>query len=349
MVIKPVTGMQPLPLDDPDQVAVLVDRLQEPGADTRGLGDHFAALAGTHPDWFRPYQEQVITELLDRFEVGFDDRCVLFAGAPDRCVDHLVSRLDRPSSYLEAWTLAAIGTDAALNAVADHVRSGGDRADYEDLGVWVPPVGAARHRFLIDRRAAVLRPGHRDDLAAADHPVGLRIDQVVADPPPTLAAWHYLSLRLAGIPGLPAWPAERIHLVGPRVSCGWTLYAQIDAQGSYHDLALTIDQAPDPEEVAVLRSCWEDPDRDLGALDLRPYDADLVYCNGHIHCTPAVVGTVAGPPIGLHPNPSCPTCGRLMFHITTVQNTVREYGDGFRSLYICEDCLTSACTGTGWN
>jgi hypothetical protein len=38
-----------------------------------------------------------------------------------------------------------------------------------------------------------------------------------------------------------------------------------------------------------------------------------------------------------------------MFHVTTVENHVREYGDGWRSLFICEDCLTIACNATGWN
>ena len=36
---------------------------------------------------------------------------------------------------------------------------------------------------------------------------------------------------------------------------------------------------------------------------LKPYDGDLIYCNGHILATPGVVGTVGGPPIGLYPNP----------------------------------------------
>lgn len=341
--------MQPLPLHRPEHVAALVELLQSPDADTRGIGDHFTALAGTHPEWFRPYQEQVVTELLDRFEVSFDDQCVLFAGAPDRCVDHLVSRLGEPSSFRAAWALAAIGTEAALGAVADDVRRRGNRAEYEDLGVWVPPVGAARYRFSVYRRAAFLRPRRsRDDLAIVDHPVGLRIDQIIGDPLPTSATWHYLSLRPAEIPGLPAWSAERLHLVGPRASCGWTLFARTDDEGRYHGVAVTFDEAPDVDEAEILRAC-ESPDRDLGALELRPYDADLVYCNAHIQLTPGVVGTVGGPPIGLYPNPSCPSCGRLMFHVATVDNTVREYGDGWRSLYICEDCRTTASSATGSN
>lgn len=350
MVIRPVTGMRPLPLERPEDVAALVELLESPDADARGLADHFTALAGTHPEWFRPHQEHVVTELLDRFEVGFAEQCLLLAGASDRCVDQLVTRLGRPSSFPAAWALAAIGTETALTAVADHVRRGGDRAGFEDLGVWVPPSGAARYRFSLHRRAVFLHARESgDDLAGTDHPVGLRIDRVVADAPPTPAVWHYLSLRPALVPGLPSWPAERIHLLGPRASCGWVLFARTDGQGRYHDLAATFDEVPGPEEAEILRTSWEAPDRDLGALQLRPYDADLVYCNGHIQLTPGVVGTVGGPPIGLYANPSCPSCGRLMFHVVTVENTVREYGDGWRSLYLCEDCLTTAGTATGSN
>ena len=82
---------------------------------------------------------------------------------------------------------------------------------------------------------------------------------------------------------------------------------------------------------------------------LRPYDDTLVYSNSHIHSTPNVFGTVGGPPIGVYSNPSCRSCGRLMFHVATMTNHIRDYCDGFCSLYICEDCHVTACTAPHWN
>jgi hypothetical protein len=347
--IKPVSDMAPLPVDRPDDVAVLVELLERPDADTRGLGDHFAFLAGTRPDWFLPYQEVVVTGMLDRFEAGFADRCVLFAGAPDRCVDHLVSRLRDRWSWSDASALAAIGTDAALAAVADDVRAGAPRRAYENLGVWVPDTGPARHRFSPHRRAVLLRTADpHGELAAADHPVGLPVEQVAPDPQAGPISWHYVSLRIADVPGLPAWPAERVHLVGTRASCMWTLHANIDDQGRYRDATAVFDQEPDAEEFEIYRSP-EVPGRGDGAVDLRPYDADLVYCNGHTQLSPGLVGTAGGPPIGVYANPSCRSCGRLMFHVASVENHVREYGDGWRSMFVCEDCHTVACNATAWN
>ncbi|WP_446215215.1 hypothetical protein [Micromonospora sp. IBHARD004] len=37
MPLKPVSGMEPLPVDSPDYVAALVELLERPGADTRAL------------------------------------------------------------------------------------------------------------------------------------------------------------------------------------------------------------------------------------------------------------------------------------------------------------------------
>jgi hypothetical protein len=87
----------------------------------------------------------------------------------------------------------------------------------------------------------------------------------------------------------------------------------------------------------------------MGMLELRRYDRDLVYSNGHIHCTEGVVGTAGGTPIGLYPNPPCPGCGILMFHVATVEHHVRSYGDGFRSLFICESCRSVCCNASSWN
>jgi hypothetical protein len=344
--------MEPLPVDSPDDVTALVELMGQATEDEvlrRGLGDHFAYLAGVHPEWFRPYREVVITELLGSFGPSFADHCALLAGAPDRCVEHLLRRLRDKWSFHDAWALAAIGTDAAMAAVAEDVRAGGNRSEYEDMGVWVPPTGPAEYRFSLHRRAVFLR--RFDDpaeLAQVAHPVGLPLDQVVSDPASTLVTWHYLSLRLAEIPGLPDWPAERGHVVGPRANWGWTLTARVDDQGRYRDETVDIDEPPDAEEEEWFRSD-EQHGGNVGAVDLRPYDADLIYCNGHIILTPDVVGTAGGPPIGIYANPHCPSCERLMFHVVSVEHHVRYYGDGWRSLFICSECEVAACNATGWN
>jgi hypothetical protein len=62
-----------------------------------------------------------------------------------------------------------------------------------------------------------------------------------------------------------------------------------------------------------------------------------------------VVGDAGGPPIGIYPNPECPSCGVLMLHVASVRHHIREYGDGFRSAFICETCARAAVTGTNWN
>ncbi|OLT18500.1 hypothetical protein BJF79_17275 [Actinomadura sp. CNU-125] len=330
-----------MPIESPDDVAVLVELLER-SADARGLGDHFAFLAGTRPEWFRPHQESVIASMLDRFEVGFGDLCSLLAGAPDRCVDLVVRRLRERRSFRDVWALAAIGTGAALAAVARHdVRRGADRREYEDLGVWVPADGPARYRFSPQRRVVLLRD------EGVDHPVGLSIEEIACDPVMSPISWHYMSLRVAEVPGVPAWTAERVHLVGTRASCMWTLYANVDDRGCYRDEVVVFDEPPGPEDE--IYRAFEQPGRGVGAVELKPYDADLVYSNGHVQGTPGVVGVAGGPPLGVYANPSCRSCGRLMFHVTTVENHVREYGDGWRSLFICEDCRTVACNATGWN
>jgi len=65
--------------------------------------------------------------------------------------------------------------------------------------------------------------------------------------------------------------------------------------------------------------------------------------------TPSVMGDVGGPPIGLYPNPHCLSCQKLMFHLSTVVSDVREYGEGFRSLYLCETCGLVASHASPWN
>ncbi|WP_344140609.1 hypothetical protein [Luedemannella flava] len=119
----------------------------------------------------------------------------------------------------------------------------------------------------------------------------------------------------------------------------------MDRDGRWSDETVAHDEAPDGESDAV----DNDDTRGLGLVILRPYDDSLTYSNGHVLSTPGVVGTAGGPAIGLYPNPHCRSCDRLMFHVVTVENYIREYGHGWRTLYICEDCHVTTCTATNWN
>ncbi|MFC4044399.1 hypothetical protein ACFO1B_38810 [Dactylosporangium siamense] len=140
---------------------------------------------------------------------------------------------------------------------------------------------------------------------------------------------------------MPVWPAERVHLAGPKGSVGWVLSAATDPDGRWHDERVTYDRPPDDDEPDVSGM--------TAAVVLRPYDDELVYANGHVLSTPDVFGVAGGPAIGLYPNPHCRSCDRLMFHVTTVKHTIREHGHGWRSLCLCEDCRITTCTATNWN
>ncbi|GAB4052356.1 hypothetical protein [Catellatospora paridis] len=350
MPIKTYTGAAAFPVDTADDVTALVELLGRAAIDERlrnDLGDHFAFVAGTRPEWFRPHQDAVVTEFIDGFDVTFDNLCVLFHGAPDRRVEHLERRLRSRWTYQQAWMLAAIGTEAALTAIAGLVRDGADPGkEFEDSGIWTPATGPARCRFTPHRQVVELRTvSDPAELLTADHPVGLPLDQVVRRPEATPAVWHYLSLRLDQVPGMPDLPADRVHLASPKGSVGWTLTTAAGPDGLWHDETVTFDEPPREDETEVDNS---DP-RGIGVAVLRPYDSDLVYSNGHVLSTPGVVGTAGGPPIGLYPNPHCRSCDRLMFHVVTVQNYIREYGHGWRTLYLCERCQITTCTATNWN
>jgi hypothetical protein len=352
MPVRPVYhDVEPLPVETPEDVARLVDLLATAAEDdklSRVLGDHFSYLAATHPEWFTPYRELVLTQRVRRFNGNFGDFRILFGGASDDCVDHLLGKLRDGWSVWEGWALASIGTEAAMTAVADWVRAGGERSDLEELGVWVPPTGPAQYRFAMERKA-VFRRSLDDpaELATVDNPVGLPLADVLRDPEHSPVTWHYVSLRVDQLPGMAKWPVPRVHLVGPRANWDWRLTAAFDEQGRYHGETAQIED-PDPEDEEYLRG-EEEYGGNYGAVYLRPYDADLVYCNGHIQLTPDVVGTAGGSPLGVGRAPHCPTCTRLMFHVASVTHHVRDYGDGWRGLFVCEDCQLVTCNANGWN
>jgi hypothetical protein len=346
MPIMARSGGAALPVATAGDVAALVELLGRASTDHRlryDLADQFAYVAGVHPGWFRPHQQAVVAEGLDGLDVGLDDLCALFDGAPDSCVEHLERRLRHNWSFRDAWALAAIGTEVALTTIADLVRAGAERTEFEKSGVWTPARGPAQRRFSPQRRVVERRPVSP---AGADHPVGLPLQAFVRNPQATTVVWHYLSLRLADVPGMPAWPAERGHLAGPKGSVGWVVSAATDPDGRWHDERVTYDwPAEDDDEPDV----DNDTAGMTAAVALRPYGDDLVYANGQVLLTSDLCGVAGGPAIGLYPNPHCRSCGRLMFHVTTVKHTVREHGHGWRSLYLCEDCRITTCTATNWN
>ncbi|MEU0562906.1 hypothetical protein [Dactylosporangium sp. NPDC006015] len=329
------------PVDSPADVTALVELLGQAATDrelSETLYDHFDYVAGAHPEWFRPHQERVILELLSGFSVPFGAMCVLLRGAPDHCVEHLAAR---PARYV-LEVLAAIGTEAALTVAADLARGQRGASDLEYVGFWTPPAGPLQQRFSSHQLAVERRPvADLAELLAAEHPVGLPLDRVVRDPETTPVNWHYLSLRAAALPGVPAWPAEHLHLLDTHLS--WGVTGAVGEDGRWHDESVEAGTPDDEDE--------RDNDGPDGRamVVLRPYDDTLTYCNGHIMSTPDVFGTVGGPPIGVYSNPSCRSCHRLMFHVATVTNHLRGDGDGFRSLYICETCHLTTSAASNWN
>lgn len=283
----------------------------------------------------------------------------LLRGAPDICVERLTRRLSDNTTFPGAPTriledmLGAICTPAALQALAERVRQSGGAEEVASKGFWIPPGDApAVPRFTPERQAAQFQP-FADDLDALMnclHPVGLPVSAVMSDPSQQAVIWHYCSLSLNAIPGLPPLPVTRLHLVSPPLFDAWTLWCDLAPDGRYEHPTLSPDVDADSEETRDLRrEAIERQNIGQGQVMLLPFDDRLVYSNGHVLLTPGVEGVVGGPPIGLYSNPSCPSCGTVMFHIATMDAGARRYGDGFRSLFVCEDCERATCHATGWN
>lgn len=392
MPLQPVRSSILLPLETSEDVANLVAALRavkdEPASSKRGdlardLGDHLAYLAGTRPELFAPFRDEVLQlprEDREHVSARFATLAVLMAGASDASADHLARELEKtPADFHLPYLLASIGTAHALQCAADHARKH-DKVDaYRRMGIQVGREGPAQPRFTVSRRAVFkrpLEPGER--LEGCRHPVGLPVAEVLRRT--SMVTWHYLTLALEDVPGLPPLATKRLPLVSPRENWGWTLFLEIDPQGGVTPTRVVDDHGKDlrpslrrmntlhlfPRKLAELwlavtfeDDCVLDFDEglrdrereggDQAKLELRPYDAELTYCNGHILSTEGVVGTAGGPPIGIYPPPSCPTCARQMFHLLSVTHHVRDYGDGFRSLFACEDCGVAACQATSWN
>lgn len=366
MPLQPVTRTFQMPLENSADVEALfvagLDLLNHPSASyrhnaARDLEDHFFYLGAVHPEHVHLLRSELIRlsdEQLKIFSFRFSTWLYLLDGADNSCVGHLTTALDQqPDNWLRWSMLAAIGTPAALSNLAELARRHNYTSELEDLGFEIPGNGgAAIRRFTLWRRAIkrVDIQGSRADLVSSRHPIGLPLNAVTVSEG---ISWHYLTLDLTEIEGLPPMPVQRLHLVSPLKDSGWTLFAQILTNSRYEVRSVEVDEhyiGDDTDEFdALLSNQDNDKWEDLGYGELLPYDDKLTYCNGYTMCTHGVDGIVGGPPRGLYPNPKCPCCQRLMFHLATVRSDIREYGDGWRILFFCEDCQMVACQATSWN
>lgn len=329
----------------------------------RDLADYLDYIGAIFPEHFRPLQEAVVT--LSDVQLGhfawctFETWLYLLRGAPDTCVDHLARRLKDASkapgilAHVLLDMLAAICTPAALQTLGEHARQTNSTDDVANMGFWIPPDnGPAVPRFTCERQAAQYQPftGTFDEFINCPHPVGLPVTTIMRDPSQQLVTWHYCSFSLDAIAGLPRLGVRCLHLVSPPLFDEWTLNCDFVPGGRYEHPTLSPSTEADAEEMRDLRrAAIAQQDAGRGQLVLLPFDDRLVYRNGHVLLTPGVEGTVGGPPIGLYPNPCCPSCRKLMFHVATLTDGVRQYGDGWRSLFVCEECECAACHATSWN
>jgi len=326
------------------------------------IEDHFYYIGAICPQHFRPLQQEAINlpgKQLTFFRFSFPTWLYLLQDAPDSCVEQLMQRLFRAErdcpEYILETMLASIGTPAALAAMAEYAERIHKPEVFRDLGFWLPGKGkSAEPRFTRHRRAvrfqAVDDSLSVNELVKRPHPVGLPVSFIAEEAAQDVIVWHYLTLDLVEIDGLPQTVFSRIHLVSPLRSGGWSLFCNISPQNLYTHAGLRVSEEEEPEMIEKLQEeAVEYQDTGRGELILLPYDDQLVYCNGHTQATKGVKGDVGGPPLGLNENPCCPTCEKLMFHVCTVASTLREYGDGFRSLFFCEECMQIASQAMGWN
>lgn len=299
-----------------------------------------------HPDWILPHVERLVRDHGD-LGLTFDWQCLLMRDASPALLDLLLDRHSRdPDDATTRWLLMASCAPQAMAAIASTARlHEPTRRDLGDLGFHLPPTGAAEPRFVVERHALRYLPG--SDPIGAAHAIGLPLDQVVVSGEVAIT-FHYLSVTPSAVAGFPHW-SGRAHLVSVRDFTGWLLWAGAEPDGR---LRLIRHQHDDDDSLADLNDGLDEAasmQQPSGALDLLPFDDRLTYANQHVEMTLDVVGVIGGPPIGLCSSPMCVQCGRVMFHVAWTSQGVRGYGDGFRSLFICEDCRISATLATLWN
>lgn len=324
---------------DPERVRTF---LTEDWRIASDIGDHLLYLSAVHPEWFAPYRELAVTELYERLPMNLEVAAVLLPGIDGAVLGPLCDQVRADPKDRSAMELLAGTADPeALEVVADAVRAGGSTRDAGASGIHVGATGPASWRFTASRAAIHVpaQPHHGEP----DGIVGLPLCEV-ADDPEGVITWHYLSAPPTLVAGTPRWPHDLVHLLSPR-TYWYELYSEVGPDGRCHHPV--ADDGGEPFDVH-LADIEADPPPPVGVA-IRAYDGELVYRNGHILSSAGVVGSMGGPPVGLYPNPACPGCGVLMFHVATVEHGIREYGDGFRSVFICETCERTCSTGTGWN
>ncbi len=371
MPLQPNGGKLLMPVEAEADVCALFEKAlalsQTSGFLTRNryradIEDHFYYIGAICPQYFRPLQSEAVNlpgEQLTFFNFSFATWLYLLHNAPDSCVEQLMQRLthhnpDCPAYILEAM-LAAIGTPAALGAMADYAERTRQQNVFRNLGFWLPGSGkSAEPRFTRSRSAVRFQPVNAtlplQELVKRPHPVGLPVSLIALEQAQDGITWHYLTLDLTQIDGLPQTAFSRIHLVSPPHYSGWVLFCTISPQNLYVQTELRVSENEDVEMLEQLQEqVIDNQNNGRGELLLLPYDDRLMYRNGHTQLTQGVYGDVGGPSLGLDEAPCCPVCGKLMFHICTVASTLRKYGDGFRSLFLCEECMQIASQAMGWN
>lgn len=371
MPLQPKGGKLLMPVETEADVYALFEKAlalsQMSGFLTRDryradIEDHFYYIGAICPQYFHPLQSEAVNlpgKQLTFFSFSFPTWLYLLQNAPDSCVEQLMQRLSRSDHdcppYILEMMLAAIGTPAALAAMAEYAERTHQQNVFRNLGFWLPGRGkSAEPRFTRNRSAVRFQPVDAtlplEELVKRPHPVGLPVSFIAREQAQAVITWHYLTLDLAQIDGLPPTAFSRIHLISlPRYG-GWMFFCAISPQNLYMQADLRVSETEDPEMLEELQvQAIDDQNNGRGELLLLPYDDRLVYCNGHTQLTQGVHGDVGGPPPGLDENPCCPICGKLMFHACTVASTLREYGDGFLSLFFCEECMQTASQAMGWN
>lgn len=369
MPLKPVTGTLNWPLAAAQDIFAIFEQGLKLAHETspsrkanaaRDLNDTFYYIGAIYPSSVAALQPEFVrlNDLqLSVFAFTFETWLHLLHGASDECIDTLVHALQaKPNDWKRREMLAAIGTSPALTALTELSRKHDWREESALMGFEIPSANQpARPRFTGWRKAIQVIPfsGDRSEWLAQPHPIGVPLPAVADESCEPIIHWHYLSLAMAALQEMPSLDAERLHLVSPRLEGAWTLYCSLRPDGRYTRPSLVQeaeeaeDDQADLQELLAEREDAQAPERSVARL--LPFDDNLTYCNGHILLTENVYGQVGGPPIGLYPNPECDGCGHLMFHILTVQAYIHEYGDGWRSLFVCEDCCRVACQATHWN
>ena len=336
---------------DIELVFAALERLGERGFFTkeraeRDVAEEIGYQLVVHPDWVRPHSGRLVREH-GGLGLTFDWRCLLMQDAPADLVEHLLERhRTDPDDWQTRWLLMASRSEPAMATLARTARGHeATRQDLRALGFHLPADGPAEPRFAVVQHALRYLPG--SDATAAPHAVGLPLDRVRA-PGESDVTFHYLSVSPALVPDMPAWDGQA-HLVSIRDLTGWVHWARVESDGRIRTARIEHDDDDSLEDLNDRLDAAAAAPQDAGEVELLPFDDGLTYSNQHVLSTPEVIGVVGGPPMGLASAPDCVTCGRLMFHVGYTAHSVRRYGDGFRSLFICEDCRVSATLATLWN